>query len=115
MYFFHQEIFMKYTNRLTTNEKLSMIIPFFSMEEGDEEKYINRMNSFYSELSSSIVAYSQCEDFPKGARYFAKAEISPHQKGICVKLKLFLRKDGNTIKNAELTHIWSKGVIVEKM
>ena len=112
---FNEEIFMKYTNRLTKNEKLSMIIPFFSMEKTEEESYIRRMNSFYSELSSSIVAYAQCDDFPKGARYFAKAEVSPHKKGICVHLDLRLRKDGQTLKSTEISHVWDKGVIVEKI
>ncbi len=106
---------MKYTNRLTTNDKLSMIIPFFSMEDSSEEAYINRMNAFYSEFSSSIVAYSQSEDFPTGARYFAKAEVTPHRNGICVQLTMRLRKDGCTFKSAEVSHVWNRGVIVEKM
>lgn len=107
---------MKHTIQLYTTKTTSVMIPVFTCETGgkEEEENTRRMNEFYSELKSSVFAYTESDSFPEGARYFAKATVTPANEGLSVRVVMRLRQGGKTVSSRELTHTWLDGVVISK-
>ncbi len=105
---------MRSTTQLISKNNASIIIPVFHPSEKKEEAYAARMNSFYDEMKKSILAYCESEEFPKGAKYFAKVLIDEQENAFEIRVILRLRQNGKTEKSSELFHLWQDGVIIRK-
>ena len=107
---------MRYSLHLYSTKSASVVIPVFTCETGKqkEEENVKRMNGFYEELRQSVIRYTECDTFPEGCKYFAKARVFDDGGLLKVSVDLKLRNKGDIISKRSLTHTWSDGVVVEK-
>lgn len=107
---------MKYTLHLYSTKSASIAIPIFTCDTGTprEEENVRRMNGFYDEMKRSVISYTECDTFPEGGKYFAKAKVCDDGGLLKVSVDLRLRQKGEVISKRTLTHTWSDGVVVEK-
>ena len=107
---------MRYTLHLYSTKSASVVIPVFTCETGKprEEENVRRMNGFYEELRQSVIRYTECDTFPEGGKYFAKAKVCDNGGLLKVCVNLKLRQNGSVISQRTLTHTWSDGVVVAK-
>ncbi|MBR6676329.1 MAG: hypothetical protein IKL24_03255 [Clostridia bacterium] len=107
---------MKYSTHLYTNKSTCVIIPVFTSDSGDktEAESVKRMNEFYDEMKKAVFVYTESADFPKGSKYFARADILEADNKFQVSVIMKLRKSGKTLSTRTLSHTWENGVVVEK-
>ena len=106
---------MTYNIQYYSDDRSSVAIPVFTPGSamGKEEDAVRRINDFYSELKRSVMAYTQSEVFPKGAKYYVRTTVEPSDGGFEISTTLRLREMGKTTRKRELFHHWQDGVIVK--
>ena len=107
---------MRYSLHLYSTKSASVVIPVFTCDTGKprEEENVKRMNGFYEELRQSVIRYTECDTFPEGGKYFAKAKVLDDGGLLKVSVDLKLRNKGEVISKRALSHTWSDGVVIEK-